>query len=217
MKRFASLVLALAIVPSVFAARSPSSSGASSMSPQDSARTFYDGGQRRLDKAAKLHAEMKEATDPAIAAKLKGKLDKTLEGAVADFNRAVKNDPNLFQAYSELGFTLRKLGRYDQSLAAYDRALEIQPGFAAAIEYRAEAHLGLNRLDEARQAYATLYAGDRPRADILFEAMRTWVAARRADPAGVDAQQIDQFAAWVDQRSALHPNAVAANASVRSW
>lgn len=188
-------------------------------SPQNTAANYYQSGERRLDKAAKLAAEIKQTSDTQAASKLQQKLDKTLEGAIADFNRAVNNDPNLYAAYSEMGFALRKLGRYDESLQAYESALSKEPGFSPAIEYRAEAHLALNRIDDARQAYLMLYSGDRPRADLLLGAMKKWVDDRHANPAGVEAAKIDQFAQWVSQREAIHAQnpAPSSSAAIRSW
>src|SRR5205085_9461939 len=127
---------------------------------------------------------------------LKSRLNKSLENAAADFNRAIKAEDKLYQAHSELGFCLRKLGKYDESLAAYDRALAIEPRWAPAIEYRGEAYLGLNRLDDAKGAYTALFDGDRVRADILFEAMKQYVADHKTNASGVDAAQLDTFAKW---------------------
>jgi tetratricopeptide (TPR) repeat protein len=213
-----SLALALLITASTLSAARSGAPAPKQMTPQDTAVSFYQNGERRLDKAAKLAAEIK-ASDAQGASKLQGKLDKTLEGAVADFQRAVKNDPNMYSAYSEMGFALRKLGRYEESLAAYDTALDKEPGFTPAIEYRAEAHLALNRIEDARKAYLTLFSGDRPRADLLLAAMKNWVAERRANPAGVDAAQIDTFAQWVSQRESVHAQApaVASTANIRTW
>ena len=209
MKRLA-LALGITLVASqLLAARTPASS--SSQSPKQMARTSYENGERRLDNAAKLAAEVKAAGNPAAAEKANAKLRKTLEGAVADFQRAVKDDPMLYPAYSELGFALRKLGRHDESLAAYDSALELQPGYAPAIAYRAEAYLELNRVEEAKKAYALLYNADRARADVVFAAMRSWVETHRDDPAS------QEFAKWVEQRSALHQTPPATSASIRTW
>ena len=64
-------------------------------------------------------------------------------------------------------------------MAAYNQALEIQPDYAEAIEYRAEAFLGLNRLDEVKEAYMQLFREDRERADELMSAMQQWVDQRQ--------------------------------------
>jgi tetratricopeptide (TPR) repeat protein len=166
----------------------------------------YESGRKRLDKIAALHEQLKSA-EAKEAEKIQTNIRKHLERAAGDFKRAVANSPTLFQAHSELGFALRKLGKFDDSLAAYDRALQLEPAFAPAIEYRAEAYLGLNRIDEAKEAYGILIRSDRARADALFAAMKEWVSARRADPSGVDAQSLEQFAKWVEQRAAVHTTA----------
>ncbi|MBK5258466.1 MAG: hypothetical protein JJE51_02665 [Thermoanaerobaculia bacterium] len=214
------LLIALLAVPALFAARSGSMPSGSKMNPRDQAIEDYNSGERRLEKLTKLHDEMKAATNPKETEKLRGKLKKGLENAVGDFERAVRNDPNMYQAHSELGFAPRKLGKYDESLAAYDKALELRGDFSPAIEYRAEAYLGLNRIEDAKQAYAILFAGDRPRADILMGAMKSYVAARQADAAGLDAAQLDAFANWVVQREAIHTQTTSLSAEAstfRSW
>jgi tetratricopeptide (TPR) repeat protein len=191
-----------------------------SRSPHDQAVEYYNGGERRLEKLTKLHDEMKAATDPQKAASLQQKITKGLEGAAKDFQRAIENDPNLYQAYSELGFTLRKLGKYDDSLSAYNKALEIQPGFSPAIEYRAEAYLGLNNVDEVKKAYTDLFAGDRPRADILMVSMKSWIADRRTNANGLDTTKLDDFAKWVAQRETIAGQTSSltnATPNFRSW
>lgn len=220
MKSLATALAILLFVPAAFAARSPSpsSSPMQMRSPQEQALDYYQGGSKRLDKIAKMSEEMK--AKPQDAAKMQARMNKELEKAAADFKRAVSYDANLYQAHSELGFTLRKLGRYDESLAAYDRALELQPGFAPAIEYRAEAYLGLNRLDDAKQAYTMLFSGDRERADVLLNAMKSWVDQRQSDSAGADPQQVDDFAKWVEQRQTIHrqtSSMTSSTSTVRSW
>ncbi len=191
-------------------------------SPHDQAVDYYNNAERRIDGLTRTHDEMKAAaaTDPQKAAKLQGKLAKGLENAAADLERAVKNDPGLFQAWSELGFTYRKMGRFKESLEAYDKALQISPDYTPALEYRAEAYLGLNRLDEAKKTYTELFSGDRPKADALLLSMKSYVAARRADAAGLDAAQLDAFGKWVEQREIIHNQTVALTAQTstfRSW
>jgi len=191
-------------------------------SPHDQAVDYFNNAERRIDGLSKTHDEMKAAmtADPQKAAKLQAKLNKGLENAAADLERAVKNDPQLFQAYSELGFTYRKMGKYKESMEAYDKALSISPDYTPAIEYRAEAYLGLNRLDEARAAYTDLFSVDRPKADALLISMKSFVASRKADAAGLDAGQLDAFAKWVDQREIIHGQTApltAQTSTFRSW
>ena len=56
-----------------------------------------------------------------------------------------------------------------------DRAVVLPRRF----EYRAEADLGLNRLDEVKQAYRHLFVHDRAASNMLMKAMRAWGEARR--------------------------------------
>ncbi len=203
MKRLLYGLFALAFAPAVFASGAGSVPSMNTRSPHDDAVQSYNSGERRLEKLTKIHDEMKAATDPQKAADLQKKIGKGLESAAADFQRATQNDPNLFQAWSELGFTLRKLGKYSESLDAYNRALSIEAGFSPAIEYRAEAYLGLNQLDDVKAAYMLLFAGDRPRADVLMVSMKSWIADRRANPNGLDAAKLDEFAKWIEQRQTI--------------
>jgi len=100
------------------------------------------------------------------------------------------------------------------------RALALSPDYTPALEYRAEAYLGLNRLDDAKAAYTDLFSGDRPRADALLIAMKSYVASRQTDAAGLDPAQLDTFAKWVSQREIVHGQTVALTAQTstfRSW
>lgn len=212
MRRFVPLFVVMFAAASAFAARESMPSQQRQADPRSEALSYYQSGERRLDKVGKIAEELKTTSDSQKAAKLEEKMRKGLEAAAGDFRRAVQNDPNLFQAHSELGFALRKLGKFDESLAAYDKALSIEPRYSAAIEYRAEAYLGLNRLDDAKNAYLMLYAGDRPRADLLYEAMKAWVATHRDDPSAAT------FAEWVGQRQSMHQQgAPTATSELRTW
>jgi len=128
---------------------------------------------------------------------------KDYEGALKDFQTAVKLAPGNYRAHNNLGYSYRKLGNYARALESYEQALKLAPTFSEAIEYRAEAYLGLNRLDEAKQAYMQLFVSDRMTSHVLMKAMKAWVAKRRTDPAGVDAATLNAFDAWVQERDTL--------------
>ena len=91
----------------------------------------------------------------------------------------------------------------DKLQAAYEQALALNPTYSEAIEYRAEAYLALNRLDDAKASYLTLLANARPHAAVLLQSMQQWLAERRKQPAGVAAADLDAFARWVDERAAV--------------
>lgn len=187
--------------------------------PEQDAVDAYNTGIRARDKALKLLEEAKTA-DAARAKKNEDGAKKQFERAQASFEKAVIFNSRLFQAHSELGYVLRRLGHYDESLAAYEKALAIQPNYSLAIEYRAEAFLGLDRFDEAKAAYMLLFNGDRPRADLLFNAMNEWVQKRRAEPGNIATDKIDAVAKWLDERKAIHAQTGAlyrSDAPVRAW
>lgn len=187
------------------------------LTPEEEAIQFYNDGIQHRDKAWKLEEKASAATVEAEKEKLLGKMEKQFEKAVKKFESALERKPIFHQAHSSLGYALRRLGRYDEALVAYDRALELNPHYSEAIEYRAEAYLGLNRIEDAKAAYMSLFASDRPRADELLDAMEEWLAARKKDPAGVEAREIEEFEAWFEGRAELAQKTAQLAPALRSW
>lgn len=172
------------------------------LTPEQRADQHYNRGVELREKAWKLEEKAATASG-GEREKLEKKIDKTYRKAIDEYRSAVELDGRHYRAYSDLGYALRKTGDYPAALEAYDRALGMVPGYAEAIEYRAEAYLGLGRLEEAKEAYLQLFERDRERADKLMEAMKAWVAHHREDPGSHDAATVDGFARWVDQRAQL--------------
>ena len=173
------------------------------LTPEEKAVASYEAGIKHRDKAAKFERQaIEEASDKKLA-KLHKKISKQYDRAIDDYEKAIGHYPRFYQAHSSLGYALRKIGRYEESLAAYNESLKINPYYDEAIEYRGEAYLGLNRIDDAKEAYMELFQNDRVLADQLMAAMLSWIAARRDDAAGLDAAVVEQFADWVDQRNEL--------------
>ena len=173
------------------------------LTPEEKAIASYNTGIKHQDKAAKFEQQAIDETNEKKFAKLQKKIAKEYGRAIKDFEKAVGHYQRFYQAHNNLGYVLRKIGRYDESLAAYNVALDINPVFDEAIEYRGEAYLGLNRLGEAKEAYMDLFQNDRALADQLMAAMIAWVAARRDDAEGLDTAVVEQFAEWVEQRNEL--------------
>lgn len=180
------------------------SSSMRAMTPEERAVEAYKDGDEHRVKGNKLEAEAaaKKGNDATkAAAKARSEFEKSLK----DFKNALKMNPDLFQAYNGMGYAYRKIGDFAQALEMYDRAIKMAAPrfFPEAVEYRAEAYLALNRMDDVRQAYLDLFAADRKQADALMAAMKNWVAARRADAAGVAAETIDGFEKWIGEREGL--------------
>jgi len=175
-----------------------------SMTPEERAVEAYRSGDEHRVKGKKLEedAATKQGADAEKAtAKARSEYEKSLK----DFKNAAQLNPQLFQAYNGMGFAYRKTGDYAKALEMYDQAIKMAPGFfAEAVEYRAEAYLALNRIDDTRKAYLDLFAADRKQADILMVAMKAWVASHRSDANGaVDPGAVTDFEKWIGEREGL--------------
>jgi len=189
-----------------------------SADPADQAAEAYNRGLESRDKAWKLENQAASSADTKEQSKLNAKAQKEYAKAIRAFRSATEADPRMHQAFSSLGYALRKTGQYEDSLAAYNEALELEPSYAEAIEYRAEAYLGLDRLDEAKEAYMRLFRDDRERAEELMTAMQRWVESRQADPQGLDPEIIDEFSIWMRDRAEVSGNTAGLQGDTgRTW
>jgi tetratricopeptide (TPR) repeat protein len=169
----------------------------------DPATSVYNIGVRSVKKAQGYDAEAAKASTPEKIAESHDKAQESYRESVAFFIDAVTAQPGMYQAWINLGFADRHLGNYCDALSAYDRALEINPNHPDVIEYRGEAYLGLNRIEEAKGAYMALFRNSRPLADELMVAMHHWANARRQDAQGVRSADVDAFAKWMDERTGI--------------
>jgi len=172
-------------------------------SPQSQARDLYNDGVSYVKKADKADLEAAQANDAGKKERAGRDAHDRYASALGKFVQAVKLDPQRYEAWNYVGYTSRKLGRYDDALLAYDRALSLKPGFADAIEYRGEAFLAVNRLEDAKKAYLDLFAGNRALADKLLNAMKGWVAAQHAAAAGDNSASVDELDKWIQERTQI--------------
>jgi tetratricopeptide (TPR) repeat protein len=169
------------------------------LTPEEQAKAAYNQGVRAVKAADKLAKTAEEATDEKKKTKASDKARRQYENARGYFASALQRKSDMYEAWNYVGYTSRKLGEYDKALQSYDEALRLNPSYGEAIEYRGEAYLGLNRIDDAKKAYMQLFSSSRPLADQLMAAMQKWVAERRA--AGNAAPEVDSLAQWIDERS----------------
>ena len=196
LRRLAGAVLALVFAGvtggELLAIRSKTEkSDAAKKSPDAVATEALNSGLKRLEQADRL-----EQKNPKQARK-------EYEAALRDFQAAATAAPDNYRAHNGAGYSLRKLGQHARALESYERALKLAPTSSEAIEYRAEAYLGLNRLEDTKQAYMHLFVHDRSASHVLMKAMKAWVEKHRAQPAGVDPAAVDAFATWVGERDTL--------------
>ena len=170
--------------------------------PEQVATELYNQGISSRNRAWKLEKKAATAT-PEQRQKLERKIAKAYEAAIGSFTKALQNDPQMYQAYSDLGYAYRKTGDFETSLAAYNEALSIKPNYPQAVEYRAEAFLALNRLEDAKESYIQLFAEDRKLANQLLDSMKGFVDKRRTEPQGLDESSLSSFAEWVETREQI--------------
>jgi tetratricopeptide (TPR) repeat protein len=68
----------------------------------------------------------------------------------------VKANPGSADGFNLLGYSLRHLKKYDESLAAYQQALKLDPRHKGAHEYIGVAYVEMKQLDKAREHLAAL-------------------------------------------------------------
>ena len=171
--------------------------------PEDQAHDAYNAGVRQIHKADDAMADAAKATDPARLQKAQDRAREYFGNAQKQFEHATDLVPGFYQAWNYVGYCKRNRGDFTGALAAYDRALSLNPGYAEAIEYRAHAYLGLQRIGDAKDAYLALFAADRKLAGKLLAAMKSWVSGQRAAPSAAAATGLDEFSQWIDERGRI--------------
>lgn len=77
-----------------------------------------------------------------------------------NFTEAIRIDPLKADFYSNRGFAFRKLGRYEEAIADYSKAIELNPsipffyaGYFKAFYYRALCHEKLGKAEQEERDY----------------------------------------------------------------
>lgn len=76
--------------------------------------------------------------------------------ALALLQKVVEADQRNADAWNYVGFSYRKLQQFDQSLAAYQKALALNPNHRGANEYLGELYLMTGELGKAKERLAKL-------------------------------------------------------------
>jgi len=184
---------------------------AAELSPEEVAVKAYNRGITQRSGAWKNETKALETDDADKRAKYEKRAIKAYEKAVEYQSQAIAAKDDMHEAHAALGYALRKLGKYDEALAAYDRALALDPGYAPALEYRGEAYLGLGRIDDAKEAYMTLFKNGSDEAATLAAAMRSWALANG------DAADAGELSSWLDTREEIADAVGAGSGPVGGW
>lgn len=163
----------------------------------------YKRGLKKRDSAWLHQTKASKASSEKKRDKELKKATKDWNSAAKYFRAAIKKFPKYYQAHTSLGYSQRKLGQYGASVASYDRALKLKPGYAEALEYRAEAYLELGRFQEASRSYMRLMSIDREKAGLLMSAMQSWLETPEttaADGSPIQTENVEWFRGWVEDR-----------------
>jgi tetratricopeptide (TPR) repeat protein len=184
-------------------------------SPEEIAQARYKSGLKARDKALESEKKLAESEEGFWRNRQEASVKKNWASAIGFYEEAIAKKPDFYEAHSDLGYAYRKTGDYDKSLAAYGRALEINPEYPQALEYVGETYLGLKRLDDAKSTYIKLFGVDRELAGQLMAAMNAWLEKPPSE--GVTPEQLDTFRQWVRERQQLAEQAGGGTAHARAW
>ena len=196
----------------------PSAAPVQQQSSADRAVSEFNEGLSYLKKGDKLEAEAANAGDPRKQQKAQDRSRDAYTKGRKEFQEATQLNPKMPEAWNGLGYTQRKLGDYAAALSSYENALSLRPGYPEAIEYRGEAYLGVDRVEDAKSAYMDLFAINRSLSNQLLAAIKTWVDAKRHDEKA-DSALIEQVGQWVEERSriASQTAALTREGTAASW
>jgi tetratricopeptide (TPR) repeat protein len=161
--------------------------------PDAAAKKAFNAGLKSYNKAKDLAAA--------------GNLEKANDNysrALDEFTEALSNKGDMYDAWKYVGFVHLHLGAYGESVDDFNHAFAIKADSdMETVEARAEAYLGVDRLDDAKSAYMDLFNHQRDRADQLMAAMQKWLAGHRANANGMRALDIDAFDKWLQERDGI--------------
>jgi Flp pilus assembly protein TadD len=78
------------------------------------------------------------------------------QGVIDSMSQAIKRRPWHDDAYNAMGYAYRQMGNYPAALAAYDKALELNPHHRGALEYLGETYLLMGCRAKAQTLLTTL-------------------------------------------------------------
>jgi tetratricopeptide (TPR) repeat protein len=158
---------------------------------------------KALAKAKDYESAAAAAQNPDKKANALDKMGDAYNRALDQFTEALRNKGDMYDAWNKVGYIHLRLGAYGESVDDYNHALTLKPDLLDAVLHRAEASLGLDRLDEAKGAYMYLFNHARPSADELMLGMRRWLTEHRTNANGMRAADVDAFDKWLQERDGI--------------
>lgn len=141
---------------------------------QKNATSEYNDGVKAMDQAREILKKGDSAYAFNYRATSDAKARKKFESALDKFTKATTLNPGFPEAWNNMGYCYRKLGKLPESLDAYDKAIGIRGDYAQAREYRAETYLALGQLENARKELDFLRQMNSPYADSLSQSIERY-------------------------------------------
>jgi len=160
-------LLLLALAASSFAIGSGKSDEEKAAEKKKEAVKNYNEGVEYMEEAREIATVGDSAFAYNYRATSSDKAEKKYKKAIDKFKDAVDKDPVMVEAYNNLGYCYRKIGKLEESLKAYKNALKIDDSFAQAREYLGETYLAMGEMAKAEEQLAWLTKAESPYADTL--------------------------------------------------
>ncbi|MGE5398996.1 MAG: tetratricopeptide repeat protein [Ignavibacteriales bacterium] len=127
---------------------------------------YFDGEMSKaveyLEKSVRLDPGFAPAFNVLGYAYFKQKKDQEAEKALKRYIELQPNSPNPYDSYAEL---LLSQGKYDESIAQYQKALSIDPAFYSSLIGVGNNYIFMGEYDKARECYMKLFSNSKRRSD----------------------------------------------------
>jgi len=171
--------------------------------PDKAAKKAFQAGVKSLNRAREYTDIAAKATNPDKKADALDKVSDAYGRALDQFTEALSNKGDMVEAWNNVGYIHLQLGAYGEAIDDYNHTLALDPNLLEAVEHRAEAHMAVDRLDDAQAAYMSLFNHSRPLADQLLVTMQKWLESHRLAANGMRPKDIEAFGKWLDERETI--------------
>ena len=171
--------------------------------PDAAAKKAYSAGVKSLTKAREYEEIAAKAPNADKKTDALVKVSDAYGRALDQFTEALSNNGDMFEAWNNVGYIHLRLGAFNESIDDYNHTLRLKPDLLEAIERRAEAFMGVDRLEDAKAAYMDLFNHARPLADQLMVTMQKWQEDHLAAANGMRPADIASFGKWVQERDGI--------------
>jgi len=180
----------------------PRSEADPAQSPESRAFVLHERGIADRDRAMQLELGLSRTEIETDRGRLEKEIDQAYRAAAKEFRAAASSDPQMFEAFADLGDVLNRTGDARGALKALDQALALEPDDPAALFHRGEAYLALDRVEDAKSSFSDVFAADPKRAELLLLSMKQWVIGKRQDMGRTSPETMASLEDWIEDLEA---------------